>query len=121
MAQILIVDDDTAVRTFVIRALQQRGYTAHEARDGDSALAFLDSASAIDLVVSDIVMPGMDGVELREELKQRYPCLKVLLMTGYAGGKDQARAIASEATEVIEKPFTLQTIYDAVARALEKD
>ena len=85
MAHILLVEDDDSVRAFTARALQIDGHTVDQADDGDIGL---EKAAAkgggYDLVLSDIRMPTMDGIEMAKELAKAYPDLKILLMTGYA-------------------------------------
>ena len=118
MARILVVDDDTAVRTFVRRALAHRGHETAAAGDGAEALALIQGDPAFDLVVSDIVMPALDGIELVATLAEQRPALPVILMTAHA---DQARLATARPREVILKPFSLKDICTVVARNLESD
>src|SRR4051812_17100805 len=83
-ASVLLVDDETAVRRFAARVLERAGYTVFEAVDGTEALDLLQNgAAAVDMVVSDIVMPRLNGVELMQALAASRPDLPVLLMSGY--------------------------------------
>ena len=121
MARILVVDDDTAVRTFVVRALTQDGHVVEQASDAQVALPMLDAMPDLSLLVTDVIMPGMDGIALGHEARKRRPALAVLLMTGYAAGKDQAAAAESLSHELIIKPFALRDICDKVAAILHAD
>jgi two-component system cell cycle response regulator CpdR len=119
MAHILLVEDDDSVRTFTARALQIDGHTVDQADDGDIGL---EKAAAkgggYDLVLSDIRMPTMDGIEMAKELAKDYPDLKILLMTGYAEQRERARDLSAIIVDVVQKPFTLAEIRTAVAKAL---
>lgn len=118
MARILVVDDDTAVRTFVVRALTQDGHVVDQATDAQTALPMIDATPDLSLVVTDVIMPGMDGVALAREAQRRRPVLPVLLMTGYAAGKDQAASAETVTRELIIKPFALRDICDKVGEML---
>lgn len=121
MGRILVVDDDSAVRMFVFRALAQRGHSTEQATDSDSALARLEQAGDFDLLVSDIVMPGQDGVGLAHEARRRWPGLRVLLMTGYAAGRDQTVSADGPAQDILLKPFSLKTVCDTVETLLNQE
>src|SRR3954469_10299052 len=87
LAYVLVVDDEVAVRRFAARVLQREGYQVFEAEDGVQALEMLQNGAAgVDVVVSDVVMPRLNGVELMRELSSSRPDLPVLLMSGYATG-----------------------------------
>lgn len=111
MATILLVDDDDGVRTFVARALSGEGHEVHEAGDGAEALDLLrGSAWACDLVLSDIVMPVMDGIGLALNVARERPELPILLMTGYANQRERAGGLEEIVRDVVLKPFTLAEI-----------
>ncbi len=116
--RVLIVDDEEPVREFVARALTHAGYETQQADDGLTALDVLDQ-NRFDLVITDIVMPGMDGIALALKLAKEQPDLRILLMTGYAAEKQRAYGLDSFIHEVVGKPFTLKQIIDAVRRALK--
>ena len=117
MAKILITEDESALRVFVARALRLDGHETHEAGDGAEGLEKL-SATQFDLLLSDIRMPVMDGIELAHQAAERHPSLKILLMTGYAEQRERADDLASKIIDVVQKPFALPEIRRAVARAL---
>jgi two-component system cell cycle sensor histidine kinase/response regulator CckA len=104
---VLIVEDDDALRTVACRALQQCGYEVIVASDGAEALEQCSRhEGGLELVVTDMVMPEMSGVELAESIALRYPEIKVLLMSGYTRDETARRGIASERYAFLEKPFT---------------
>ena len=121
MAKILVVDDDSAVRNFVTRALTQCGHTALAAAEGDSALALLGRETGIALLISDVIMPGMDGVAVADAAKAKRPDLEVLLMTGYAPGHVRGDGTEGPAYRLITKPFSLTTICSVVDEVLGDD
>ena len=117
--QILVVDDEPGVRRMVCRMLAQGGYGICEATDGAEALASLRAGLVGDLVLSDVVMPQMDGVQLLEALSVSHPGLPVLLMSGYAVQDLVARGIAAPCGIVL-KPFTPERLLDEVRRCLSE-
>ena len=119
MAYILIVEDDPSVRTLAARALESAGHTVAVADDGEGGLARIrEAAGGFDLVISDIRMPGMDGIEMAREAAARYPGLRILLMTGYADQRERAADLSHIVIDVLQKPFTLTQMRERVAEAL---
>ncbi|CDZ71146.1 Response regulator receiver protein [Neorhizobium galegae bv. orientalis] len=117
MAKILITEDEDSLRMFVARALRLDGHETHEAADGAEGLEKL-SEGPFDLLLSDIRMPVMDGIELVHQASARFPDLKILLMTGYAEQRERADDLAAKVIDVVQKPFALPDIRRAVASAL---
>ncbi len=117
MARVLIAEDDTAVREFVSRALVHGGHEVATANDGLEALDVLNGA-IYDLLVTDIVMPNLDGIALALKVAKDYPRMPVLLMTGYAAERQRAHNLDVLIHDVITKPFTLQQICEAANDAL---
>ncbi len=117
MARILVAEDDEAVQTFVGRALAHRGHEVTTVDDGIQALERL-SGDRFDLLITDIVMPGLDGIGLALRVARDYPELRVLLMTGYAAQRERAHNLEALIFEVIPKPFTLRQICDAAEQAM---
>ncbi len=112
---ILLVEDEEAVRAFGKRALISRGYTVHEAGSGVEALEVFERLEGkVDLVVSDVVMPEMDGPTLLRELRQRNPRTKIIFVSGYA--EDAFRQNLPEGTEFgfLPKPFGLKQLIETV-------
>jgi PAS domain S-box-containing protein len=119
--QILVVEDDPQVRAITRRSLQGAGYAVYEAITGLAAINFLDShPGEIDLVVSDVVMPGVNGRELADQLKLTHPDLPVLFMSGYPGSEIERRGLQVNRAMFLEKPFTPEALITAVAAALAR-
>ena len=118
---VLAVEDDGAVSSLVGRVLQAEGYRLLQARDGEQALEiWTDYADEIDLVLTDVVMPNMGGVTLFRELRARQPELPILFASGYT---DEALADLrklGEEIDLLEKPFTPETLVRRVRRILDR-
>ncbi len=106
---ILVADDEPAVREFVERALNYAGYAVTAVPDGHAALKALQDKE-YDLLLTDIVMPELDGVALALKVSKDYPKTKILMMTGYANQRDRAHNLSFLANDIIAKPFTLDEI-----------
>lgn len=117
MAAILIAEDDNAVREFVSRALRQDGHDITAVGDGQQALSALKKGR-FDMLLTDIVMPQLDGIALALKAAKDFPDLPVLLMTGYAAERQRAHNLDALIQHVISKPFTLDEIRDAVRNML---
>jgi CheY-like chemotaxis protein len=103
---ILLVEDELAVRRLVSNILKGLGYQVTEARDGDEALALLEGIGTLDLLLSDVVLPGsLSGRSLAAAVVQRRPRTKVLLMSGYAPDVLDERGVSGRAPELLHKPF----------------
>jgi PAS domain S-box-containing protein len=110
---VLVVEDDEQVRAISVEMLSSLGYRVHIARDGREALAILESGEAVDLLFTDLVMPGgMSGIELARQACRIKPGLAVLLTTGYA----QQQNAGPNEFPVIAKPFRLAALSDAVGQ-----
>ncbi len=114
---ILLVEDEDMVRAVAERSLTRQGYTVVTASDGDEGLEIVQNGSQFDLIVSDVVMPAMDGPAMAREIRKLAPDLPILFMSGYAEAqlRDQ---IDIEAMHFIPKPFSVQQIADKVAEVL---
>lgn len=119
MARILVCEDDDAVRAFVARALQLDGHTLTLAGDGEEGFDRVREANGdFDLVLSDIRMPLMDGIEMAENISAFFPNLPILLMTGYADQRERAESVNVIVVDVVPKPFSLQQIRESVRIAV---
>jgi CheY-like chemotaxis protein len=119
MARILIVEDDESVRAFTARAIAACGHAVDTAEDGDLGLSSIREAQGgYDLVLSDIRMPAMDGIEMARRAAGDFPGLKILLMTGYAEQRERAADLATIVIDVVAKPFSLNEIRTKVQQAL---
>jgi signal transduction histidine kinase len=107
---VLIVEDDPAVRVLVSTVLSDLGYAFLEACDADSALPIFDSAQRIDLLISDVGLPGMNGRQLAEIGRQFRPGLKVLFITGYAEHAAVRGGFLDPGMQMITKPFTFDLL-----------
>lgn len=119
MAKLLIVEDDESVRTLAARALERAGHMIDIAADGAQGLALIRAArGGYDLVVSDIRMPEMDGIQMAKAAASLFPAMKILLMTGYADQRERAEELNGVTVDVVQKPFTLAEIRARVEQAL---
>jgi len=117
---VLLVEDEDAVRSFAARALGQRGYQVLQASTGAEALeVFNEHDGEVDLVVSDVVMPEMDGPTLLKELRRQQPDLKIIFISGYAEDAFKRNLDEREAFMFLQKPFDLKQLAAAVKEALE--
>lgn len=119
MADILVAEDDAGVRGLVARALRMDGHRVVAVEDGEAALeAVIAEPDRFDLVLSDIRMPAMTGIELAHALSIAKPDLPILLMTGYAEQREAADDLVALIQGVVDKPFTLAEIRGRVIAAL---
>jgi two-component system, cell cycle sensor histidine kinase and response regulator CckA len=117
---ILVVDDEHAVRRYAARILQQDGHTVYEAADGAEALDLIErGALAVELVVSDIIMPRLNGVELMKALAVADPGVPVILMSAYAQGELAEMGVMAPCG-VLPKPFKAERLLQEVRRCLSK-
>lgn len=114
---ILVADDEPSVRQFVERALNYAGYAVTSVPDGNAALDALGKREYA-LLLTDIVMPDLDGIALSLKVAKDYPGTKILMMSGYANQRQRAHNLDFLAHEVISKPFTLEEITKRVSAAL---
>jgi PAS domain S-box-containing protein len=113
---VLLVEDEPAVRAVAVRVLERAGYRVVAAAGGEEALRRAAGEEAIDLVLTDVVMPGMSGVTVAERLRAERPGVRVLFMSGYSS--DLPEALASTGGSLLQKPFTPATLLDRVAEAI---
>lgn len=118
MASILVAEDDEPVRETVRRGLELDGHEVETASDGAEALAMLRAGPAPDLLLTDIKMPVMDGIELALTAASEWPDLPILLMTGFADQRERAEGLDALVREVIQKPFALGDLRDLVRGVL---
>jgi two-component system cell cycle sensor histidine kinase/response regulator CckA len=117
---VLLVEDEPVVRQLAIRALAERGFTVLDADCADQALAvFARCEAAVDIVVTDVVMPGANGRELVEELQRRQPGIKALFMSGYTADVLLHHRVSDHGAPFLEKPFTVDELVLAIRRVLD--
>jgi two-component system, cell cycle response regulator CpdR len=119
MARILVAEDEAPVREFVVRALEHAGHEVISVGDGQRAVETLITAR-FDLLVTDIVMPEMDGITLALKVSKDRPDMPILMMTGYAAERQRAHNLDALIHKVISKPFSLTELLEAVDEALGK-
>jgi two-component system cell cycle sensor histidine kinase/response regulator CckA len=119
-ATILLVEDETPVRTFAARALSNKGYTIIEADCGEQALEIMaEQGKEIELIVSDVIMPGIKGTEMVKQVLPNYPDVKVIFMSGYAEDVFSDSFGDDRTFEFLAKPFTLKALASKVKEVVE--
>lgn len=118
-SRILLVEDEDAVRSFSVRALQNKGYEVFEAASGDNALELLaEKKPKLDLMVSDVMMPGIDGIELGKRVREMYPNLTIIFMSGYT--EDKFKDDMGPGIHFLAKPFTLKQLAEKVKEVMDE-
>lgn len=122
MANILFAEDDSSLRGFITGALEKAGHKVRAEADGLAALDALQADGAsYDLLLTDIVMPGMDGMELSTRATSLLPGLKVMFITGFAAMASRGAAEGGRHARLLSKPFHLGTLVDEVAKLLAQE
>jgi CheY-like chemotaxis protein len=117
---ILVAEDEPAVRAIIARALREYGYAVIEARDGYHALELAEAAATPpDLVIADVVMPGMGGKQLAAALQTRWPGILVLFTSGYTGFDAAQRGLLDEGKEFMQKPLEPESVATRVRQILD--
>jgi CheY-like chemotaxis protein len=112
--QVLVVEDDDEVAALTVEMINQLGYDTTRVASAEAALGALADRRSVDIVFSDIMMPGrMNGVELAQEIRRRRPDMPVLLTSGYAEGV--RRNAAAQQIKIIPKPYRIDELRDALA------
>ncbi len=107
---VLVVEDEPVVRALVLDVLEHLGHRAIEAADGPSGLRILQSDELIDLLITDVGLPGINGRQRADQARERRPELRVLFMTGYAENATLARGFLRPGMELITKPFAVDAL-----------
>jgi two-component system cell cycle sensor histidine kinase/response regulator CckA len=116
---VLVVDDEEGLRTLVCRTLRAEGYGTLEAAHGAEALEVIEQAAEpVDLVVTDVVMPGMDGRELGRRLAQRWPTLPILYISAYDVNDIFRRGSPRSSAPFLQKPFPAEELITSVQQLL---
>ncbi len=113
MAQILLAEDDESMREFLAKALRRAGHEVEPVGDGLDALSQIGE-TPFDLLLADVVMPGLDGIELARRAAKQQPGIKVMFITGFAAVALRAREQSPRETRVLSKPFHLRDLVDQV-------
>jgi signal transduction histidine kinase/ActR/RegA family two-component response regulator len=118
---ILVVEDEAEVRAYLVETLRDLNYRVREARDGAAALALLDSEPfRVDLLLTDIVMPGMNGRQLADALHRRQPELKVLFITGYSRNAVVHQGRLDAGVSLLQKPLTQAMLASKIREILDR-
>jgi two-component system cell cycle sensor histidine kinase/response regulator CckA len=116
--RLLIVDDDPGIRAFLMRSLALVECVPIVATNGAEALELFDKIAPIDLLLSDLMMPGMNGLELGRRLQQTNPDLKILYLTGYSDALFEERPLLGANEAFVDKPISSAGLHQAVSLAL---
>ncbi|HKV73101.1 MAG TPA: HD domain-containing phosphohydrolase [Gemmatimonadales bacterium] len=116
----LVVDDDAQVRAVIAKLLRTQGLEAIEIESGESALEWLERQGEVPLIISDIQMPGLDGIALLDEVRRRWPNTAVIMLTGVSDVKTAVACLDRGALDYIGKPALVEEVRARVAKALEK-
>lgn len=120
MARILLAEDDDSMRDFLAKALSRAGHEVQAVADGEDGLDALGEApGGYELLLTDIVMPGVDGIELARRAAEVDPGLKIMFITGFAAVALNAGSGAPKDAKVLSKPFHLRDLVDEVAKVVD--
>jgi PAS domain S-box-containing protein len=119
-AIVLLVEDEPAVRAIAARSLERSGYRVLQASGGAAALEVVDRQGKPDIVLTDLMMPGIGGTELARRLKERWPALPILFMSGYSVEDLLRQGALGSDRAIIQKPFTPDSLVGSVAAALSQ-
>lgn len=120
MAKILLAEDDDSMRDFLAKALSRAGHEVTSVADGEEGLDALGSqAGAFELLLTDIVMPGVDGIELARRAAEIDPGLRIMFITGFAAVALNAGLTTQKEAKVLSKPFHLRDLVNEVERAMQ--
>jgi len=117
--RVLVIDDDPGVRDYMEALVSRQGYEVTAAADGEEALKNLDTSQP-DLITLDVVLPGMDGLQTLEKLKQRLPDVPVVMLSGHGQARNIVEAMRRGASDFLRKPFEVEELELAFQKALEK-
>ena len=115
-ARVLVLEDDPANRETLCALLTQMGHTPVPAATGEHALHMLDAGAELDLIITDVVMPGMGGIEFARRARELRPGLPIVLVTGDA---DAIESVLADGMVAMLKPYSIETLHRVVADALE--
>lgn len=116
---VMVVDDEEKVRKYLSRLLEKRGFTVDTAADGEAALTLLAERD-FDVVLLDVLMPGLDGIAVLKEIKQRRPLTEVIILTGNASVNTGVAGMQHGASDYLLKPVNLDNLMVCMREALEQ-
>jgi len=118
MIDILLAEDDDALRRYLTQALEDAGYCVVAVEDGAQALAIVETGEPFDLLLTDLVMPNLDGIELTRRVTALQPAMAVMFITGFSAVLHQT-GDALQGMPILAKPFHLKELVDRVDRLLQ--
>lgn len=116
---VLVVEDEPVIRTLIVEVLQDLGYRALEAPDGPAGLKILQSRQHVDLLITDVGLPGINGRQLADAARETRPHLKVLFITGYAENATLANGFLDPGMEMITKPFAVEVLASRIRNIIQ--
>ena len=119
MVRIVLADDDAALRDLVARGLEKDGHNVVVAADGAGALEKIKSMGGFDLLISDVEMPGMDGISLMHAAREESPGLRIIMVSGFAEQLQRAQDAGVAGLRTLLKPFALDAIRAEVKAAMD--
>jgi len=117
---VLLCEDEPWIRKLVVTMLNRQGYRVIECQSPEEALEVASGGGAIDLLLTDIVMPGINGFDLAQRVRAVRPAIRTLYMSGYADSQTSGGWVIDPDVPFLAKPFTAQTLSEKVREALEK-
>ena len=117
---VLVAEDDSEVRAYCVEILEELGYNAVGVADAAEALRVLDRNGAIDLLLTDVIMPGVNGRKLAEQAARLHPDLKVVYMTGYSRNAIVHQGRLDPDVELIQKPLTSDALATRIRKVLDR-
>jgi two-component system cell cycle sensor histidine kinase/response regulator CckA len=117
---VLVVEDEDGLRELAKKLLLRQGYTVLVAANADEALRLFEANEVIDVLLTDVVMPGASGPELTRQLIEQRPALKVIYMSGYTEDAIVQHGVLKPGTAFLNKPFTSQTLGQKIREVLER-
>jgi CheY-like chemotaxis protein len=116
---VLVVEDEPVIRDLIVEVLRELGYRALEAADGTAGLKVLQSRKRIDLLVTDVGLPGVNGRQLADQARVTRPDLKVLFITGYAENATLPNGFLDPGMEMITKPFAIEALATRIRNMIQ--
>jgi CheY-like chemotaxis protein len=117
---VLVVEDEEVVRNLIVEVLGELGYRAIEAADGLEGLRVLQEPRRIDLLLTDVGLPGINGRQLADQARVLRPGLRVLFVTGYAQGATLAEGVLEPGMALLTKPFAVEALMAKIREAMRR-
>ena len=117
--RLLVVDDEQDFVKLFLKRFERRGFTAAGVHSGQEALEFLQK-NEVDIVVLDVKMPVMDGIETLKEIKKRFPLIEVIMLTGHGSVESGIQGMIHGAYDYVMKPFRIEDLMERIKKAYER-